>query len=550
MSTEKRIFYSICLISFVGPFLSTSINIAIPVMAGQFGVAPDRMSWVVTIFLMTTAAFLLPLGKVSDVHGRRRTYSLSLIVFAMATAAAAFAQTLTMLIILRAIQGIALSGVYVSYMPLLLATTDEAHQGHILGRAVALTYLGLSLGPVIGGALTQFVGWRCIFLLSALAIIISYAFIRPIKEEWYANGAPFVNLVSTALSVSGILCALYGLSSFEDYSAFFWIGLVLLVIFVIHEGKSFHPLLPLYLFRNLTFSMSNLAALIQYSSTYAVSFLLSLYFQVILGLPPAVSGAILLVQPIIMAFLSPRAGDLSDKYGPRGIASIGLVLTALGLTAFALFPHIPVSGAAIFLVFIGLGAALFGAPNNSAIMGSVKKMHHGIASSILALSRNLGQALSMAVVTFIMTTETAKQPSYADGVVTVASLLGFAGGTAVQAFNLGSILKVGGISVLVSKYGDSINDFLNKLLMKNGVGTDYATKVVPIVSVGTVKYIGAVQVIGPSAQVEKVKAVAQLEGEFNGIARANALIPMATTNVTNLSRVQGVGVSATIDFKF
>ena len=336
MSTEKRIFYSICLISFVGPFLSTSINIAIPVMAGQFGVTPDRMSWVVTIFLMTTAAFLLPLGKVSDVHGRRRTYSLSLVVFAMATAAAAFAQTLTGLIVLRAIQGIALSGVYVSYMPLLLATTDEAHQGHILGRAVALTYLGLSLGPVIGGALTQFVGWRCIFLLSALAIVLSYAFIRPIKEEWYANGAPFVNLVSTALSVSGILCALYGLSSFEDYSAFFWAGLVLLAAFVIHEGKSFHPLLPLYLFRNLTFSMSNLAALIQYSSTYAVSFLLSLYFQVILGLPPSVSGAILLVQPIIMAFLSPRAGDLSDKYGPRGIASMGLVLTALGLTAFAL----------------------------------------------------------------------------------------------------------------------------------------------------------------------------------------------------------------------
>ena len=122
--------------------------------------------------------------------------------------------------------------------------------------------------------------------------------------------------------------------------------------------------------------------------------------------------------------------------------------------------------------------------------------------------------------------------------VTIASLLGFAGGTAVQAFNLGSILKVGGITVLVSKYGDSINDFLNKLLMKNGVGTDYATKVVPIVSVGTGKYIGAVQ------------AVAQLEASFNGIARANALIPIESTDVSNLSRVQGVGVSATIDFKF
>ena len=134
--------------------------------------------------------------------------------------------------------------------------------------------------------------------------------------------------------------------------------------------------------------------------------------------------------------------------------------------------------------------------------------------------------------------------------VTIASLLGFAGGTAVQAFNLGSILKVGGISVLVSKYGDSINDFLNKLLMKNGVGTDYATKVVPILSVGTGKYIGAVQVVGPPEQVDKVKAVAQLEGTFNGIARANALIPIESLSVSNLSRVQGVGVSATIDFKF
>ena len=197
---------------------------------------------------------------------------------------------------------------------------------------------------------------------------------------------------------------------------------MILGIFIIHEGQSFHPLLPLYLFRNLTFSMSNLAALIQYSSTYAVSFLLSLYFQLILGLSPALSGAILLVQPIIMAFLSPKAGDLSDKYGPRGIASLGLLLTAMGLTAFALFPHVPIGGAAVFLIFIGLGAALFGAPNNSAIMGSVKKMHHGIASSILALSRNLGQALSMAVVTFIMTTETAKYASYAEGVVAALHL--------------------------------------------------------------------------------------------------------------------------------
>lgn len=126
-----------------------------------------------------------------------------------------------------------------------------------------------------------------------------------------------------------------------------------------------------------------------------------------------------------------------------------------------------------------------------------------------------------------------------------------AGGTAVtQAFSLGSILKVGGVTVLVDKFGDQINDFLNKLLMKNGVGTDYATKVVPVLSIGTGKYIGAVQVVGPTAQVDKVKAVGQLEGSFNNIARAKALIPLESVDITDLSRVQGVGVSAIIDLKF
>ena len=112
-------------------------------------------------------------------------------------------------------------------------------------------------------------------------------------------------------------------------------------------------------------------------------------------------------------------------------------------------------------------------------------------------------------------------------------------GTAVtQAFSLGSILKVGGVTVLVDKFGGQINDFLNKLLMKNGVGTDYATKVVPVLSIGTGKYIGAVQVVGPTAQVDKVKAVGQLEGSFNDIARAKALIPLESVDITNLSRVQ------------
>ncbi|MCH4188645.1 MAG: MFS transporter [Megasphaera sp.] len=416
MSTEKRIFYAICLVSFIGPFLSTSLNIAIPIMSTEFGIAPDRMSWVVTSFLIASAAILLPMGKVSDIYGRKRTFSLSLMVFGVSTFATAFVPTLTLLILCRIIQGIALCGVYVSYMPLLLATTDESRQGHVLGQAVSLTYLGLSLGPVLGGILTQFAGWRFIFILATFIIAASYGLIHPIKQEWYASGAPFVNRVSTVLSMTAIIVFLYGLSSYSENSSLIWIGLLLIAVFLLHESKSYHPILPLYIFRNVTFSMSNLASFIQYSATYAISFLLSLYLQVILGLSPALSGLVLLAQPIIMSILSPRAGTLADRYGPRYIASIGLVFTTIGLGCFAVFPTVSMNAAIAFLLLIGLGAALFGAPNNSAIMGSVKPAYHGIASSMLALMRNLGQAVSMAVVTLILTRETAMVPVYTEAV--------------------------------------------------------------------------------------------------------------------------------------
>ena len=190
--------------------------------------------------------------------------------------------------------------------------------------------------------------------------------------------------------MAGIVLFLWGLSAYAETSLPLWAGLLLLLAFILHESRSYHPLLPLYIFRSVSFSMSNLAAFIQYSATYALSFLLSLYLQVLTGLSPAVSGLILLVQPIIMALLSPKAGALSDAYGPMPIATAGLALTTLGLACFAVCPDASVAAVAAFLVLIGTGSALFGAPNNSAIMSSVKPAYHGVASSMLALARNLG----------------------------------------------------------------------------------------------------------------------------------------------------------------
>ena len=118
-----------------------------------------------------------------------------------------------------------------------------------------------------------------------------------------------------------------------------------------------------------------------------------------------------------------------------------------------------------------------------------------------------------------------------------------------QAFDLGSVLKLGGISYLVSRFGEEINTFINKLTLQKGLDTTYATKVVPIISLGNGGYVGAVQVVGPQAQVSRVKAVGQLEGSLAGISRIKALIPIVTSAIDNINRVEGVGVSAIIDFK-
>lgn len=134
--------------------------------------------------------------------------------------------------------------------------------------------------------------------------------------------------------------------------------------------------------------------------------------------------------------------------------------------------------------------------------------------------------------------------------VAAAYLLG-AGTRALpaQAFDLGSVLKLGGISYLVSRFGSEINTFINKLTLQKGLDTHYATKVVPILSLGSGSYIGAVQVVGPKAQVDKVKAVGQLEGSFVKVARVKAMIPIDAASISNINRVEGVGVSAIVDFK-
>lgn len=402
MSEEKRIFLSIRMISFSGSLVTTALTVVAPIIGICLHIETEQVSWILAAILIPSAALLLPLGRLSDLYGRQRLYTHSLLMYALTSALAAFTPNLAFLLCCCIGQGIALAGIFVSYIPLLLANIPFREHGKYLGACVSMTYLGLALGPVIGGLIADTIGWRYVFIFAALFSLGAYIVMLPVHREWYSPTAPFVNAISTLLVVPGLLFFLGGLSLYASHPYYLPLGFFLLIAFILHEYRSKHPLLPLFLFKNKQFSFANITAFIQYSATYGLTFLLSLYLQLIHDISPSTTGLILLIQPLLMSLFSTPAGIASDKYGCLIISTLGMLLSTLGLLGFAFIPQCSIPLIIIFLCFTGAGSALFGAPNNKAIMQAVSHEHHSLAASTLALSRTVGQSLSLALVTYIL----------------------------------------------------------------------------------------------------------------------------------------------------
>jgi MFS family permease len=226
-----------------------------------------------------------------------------------------------------------------------------------------------------------------------------------IKAEWAEARNERFDFNGAFLYMAALSALMYGFSSLTQTLGVWLVvlGLILIIIFIFRERKVKNPLLDITLFRhNTVFLFSNLAALINYSATFAVSFLLSLYLQYIKGLSPLHAGVILVAQPVVQAIFSPFAGTLSDRIEPRIVASIGMSLTAFGLGLLILINNqTHILFIVVVLFALGLGFALFSSPNTNAIMSSVEQKFYGVASGTLATMRITGQMLSMGIVMLI-----------------------------------------------------------------------------------------------------------------------------------------------------
>ena len=395
------------LTSFIGPFMISSVNVALPAIQADLRMDAVQLSWIATAYLLAVAVGLVPAGKIADIHGRKKVFATGIGIYTLGSGAAAFVDSAALLIVTRVIQGIGAAMFVTTGMAILTSIFPPKKRGRVIGIYVAAVYIGLSVGPFVGGLLTQHFGWRSIFLVMLPLGLFSFALtLFYLRGEWLGEPGEQLDIGGCLLYASAILALVYGASRLPAT-----IGIILLVsgallfyLFVRHQLAARYPVFDMRLFAaNRTFAFSSLAALLNYSATFAVTFLLSLYLQYIKGLSPQAAGTVLMAQPIMMALLSPIAGRLSDRIEPRLIATTGMIVTVIGVSLFStLTPDTELHLIVANLILLGTGFALFSSPNMTAIMGAVEKRHYGLASGAVATMRLLGQMTSMAMATVVL----------------------------------------------------------------------------------------------------------------------------------------------------
>ena len=388
--------------AFIHPFALSAVNIALPTIGKELSLDAVMLGWITTAVLMSSAALLVPFGRIADIYGRKRIFICGMVIFTLSSLFSGMANSATMLISCRVFQGIGGAMVVGTTAALLITVFPATERGKVLGINVAATYLGLSLGPVLGGVLTQHLGWRSIFFLGAfLGLVVIGVVLWKLKGEWTGARGEKFDLTGSVIYILGLVALVYGFTLLPEMSGVWLIvgGIIGLSVFIRWEMRTRSPVLDINLFRNSkTFTLSNLAALINYSATWAVSFLISLYLQYLKGFNPESAGLILVAMPAMQAIFSPLAGRLSDRIEPRLIASAGMALTTVGLTIFIfLTKETPLGLIVGNLILMGFGFAFFSSPNTNAVMSSAPKTAYAVASATLGTMRSVGMVLSMGV---------------------------------------------------------------------------------------------------------------------------------------------------------
>lgn len=397
-----------CMGSMMAPLDSTIVSVSLPVMSSDLRMSSETAIWIPTAYLVSLAVLLLTVGRLSDIKGRKNIFIIGFGIFVLGSLLCSVSQDGEQMIVFRVLQGIGAACIGATATAIITDTFPAKERGKALGINAMAVYIGLSLGPALGGLLTGVAGWRSIFWINIpIGIVVMILAWRYVRDTGEIRRDEKLDIPGVLLFSVGLTSLLIALTLGEQYG---WttigiIGLIVLAVvslvaFVIVERrKGRAAMLDTSLITgNRLFAAANFSALLNYAAYFSVAFMLSYYMQEILGYSIIYTGLVLLVMPVVMAVLSPISGWASDKIGSRFLASAGMAIIAIGLLFMsALTPASSVIYIAVGLLVIGAGMGLFSSPNTSAVMGCVERKRLGVASGTLSTMRFVGQAVSLAI---------------------------------------------------------------------------------------------------------------------------------------------------------
>jgi EmrB/QacA subfamily drug resistance transporter len=415
----------------VGTFMSaldgSVVNTTLPVITRDFRSDIATTEWVVTVYLLVVSGLLLSFGRLGDLRGHKPVYLTGFTIFIVSSALCGLAQSPLMLIASRAVQALGAAMLFANSPAILTKNFPAKERGRALGLQGTMTYLGLTVGPSLGGWLTEQFSWRAVFYINVpvglLALWLSWRFI---PKDAPAEKAEKFDRAGAAVFMAGLIALLLGLNQGHSWG---WtspaiLGLLigagaLLVVFIVVERRVPNPMLDLTLFRSRTFSASTASAILNYVCVYTILFLLPFYLIQGRSLSPSQAGLILTTQPIVMAIVAPFSGQLSDRLGARVLSVFGMLTLACGLWLLSqLRSQSPLSDVTLALAVVGLGTGTFIAPNSSALMGAAPRHRQGIAAGVLASARNVGMVLGVGLAGAVFTTVQAQTSSVVTAVTT------------------------------------------------------------------------------------------------------------------------------------
>jgi EmrB/QacA subfamily drug resistance transporter len=419
------------------------VNALLPVMRSALATDVATIEWVVTVYLLVVSGLLLGFGRLGDLRGHRGVYLFGLAAFVVGSALCGASPTAAVLIAARGVQGIGAAMIFANSPAILTHAFPPEERGRALGLQATMTYLGLSIGPALGGWLTEHFGWPSVFYINvpvgAATLLISY---RVLPHDEPKERQPPFDYTGAVLFLAGLVGLLFALNRADVWgfgSPALWIvlgaSIAVLTAFIVLERRAAHPMLDLSLFGSRTFSATTLTALLNYICVYSVVFVLPFYLIQARGLSPTFAGVVLIAQPIVMMVAAPISGALSDRVGTRAPAMLGMAVLALGLYLLSrLTLDSSLWRVAFALAVVGLGTGVFIAPNNSALMGSAPRHRQGIAAGVLATARNAGMVLGVGLAGALFNAMLSRSDGGPEGVVRgmqlafeVAAALGAAG---------------------------------------------------------------------------------------------------------------------------